>query len=73
MGKQPESERMRQGQMVVVGALVGAATGVAAALLLHRRVGRDDRTTAITPGEGLKLGLLLFGLLRAIASLGDEG
>jgi hypothetical protein len=41
-------------------------------MLLNRRAERSERTTAITTGEGLRLGILLFGLLRAIASLTDE-
>jgi gas vesicle protein len=54
------------------GALIGAFTGLIAAMLLTRRAERDERTTAITAGEGLKLGVLVFGLLRTIASLGDD-
>lgn len=61
-----------QTRTLVLGALVGAATGLVAAVLLNRRAAKEERTTAITLGEGIKLGLLVFGLLRAIASLGDE-
>ena len=57
---------------IFVGVFLGAATGLIAALLLNRRAKNDQRTTAITAGEGLKLGVLVFGLLRAIAALGDE-
>jgi len=57
---------------ILAGTLIGAATGLVAALLLTRRAERDERSTAITTGEGLKLGVLVFGLLRAIASLGDD-
>lgn len=57
---------------ILLGVIIGAATGLIAAMLLNRRAVRDKRTTAITAGEGLKLGVLVFGLLRAIASLGDE-
>jgi len=57
---------------LLMGALIGAFTGLLAALLLQRRVEKDERETAITTGEGLKLGVLIFGLLRAIASLGDD-
>jgi gas vesicle protein len=57
---------------ILFGVLIGGFTGLIAALLLTRRAAREDRTTAITAGEGLKLGVLVFGLLRAIASLGDE-
>lgn len=57
---------------LLMGALVGAFTGLLAAMLLQRRAEKDERETAITTGEGLKLGVLVFGLLRAIASLGDD-
>ncbi len=61
-----------RGRVILFGVLIGAATGLIAAMLLNRRALRDDRTTAITTGEGVKLGVLLFGLLRAIASLGED-
>ena len=61
-----------RGRTILMGVIIGAATGLVAAMLLNRRATRDDRTTAITAGEGLKLGVLVFGLLRAIASLGDD-
>ena len=57
---------------LLLGTLIGAATGLLAALLLNRRAERDERESAITTGEGLKLGVLVFGLLRAISSLGDD-
>lgn len=57
---------------LIAGALIGAVTGLLAALLLQRSAEKNERETAITTGEGLKLGVLLFGLLRAIASLGDD-
>jgi len=58
--------------LLLMGALIGAFTGLAAALLLQRRAEKQESETALTAGEGLKLGVLVFGLLRAIASLGDE-
>jgi len=63
---------MNKSNVIFGGALIGAITGLIAAILLTRRAERNDRETAITTGEGLKLGVLVFGLLRAIASLGDE-
>jgi len=57
---------------LVMGALIGAATGMFAALLLNRRADNNESETALTTGEGLKIGVLLLGLLRAIASLGDD-
>ena len=61
-----------RGRTLLMGALIGAFTGLIAAMLLDRRLRRDERSTAITPGEGIKLGVLIFGLLRAIASLGED-
>lgn len=59
-------------KVILAGALIGAVTGLVAALLLTRRAEREEKETAITAGEGIKLGVLVFGLLRAIASLGDD-
>jgi predicted membrane-bound spermidine synthase len=60
------------GRTIVLGVLIGAATGLMAALLLNRRARAAESTSAITTSDGLKIGVLVFGLLRAIASLGDE-
>ncbi len=63
---------MNKNRIIFFGAAIGAVTGLVAALLLTRRAEKNERETAITSGEGLKLGVLVFGLLRAIASLGDD-
>jgi len=61
-----------RGKTIFVGVLIGAATGLIAALLLNRRALKDERSTAITAGEGLRVGILVIGLLRAIMSLGED-
>ena len=61
-----------KGKTLFLGALIGAVTGLMAAMLLTRRAERNESSTAITTGEGLKIGALVFGLLRTIASLGDD-
>jgi gas vesicle protein len=63
---------MNKSRTLLLGALVGAVTGLIAAMLLERNAEKNEKETAITAGEGMKLGVLVFGLLRAIASLGDE-
>ncbi len=60
------------GRTIFFGVVLGATTGLVAAMLLNRRAERDSRSTALTAGEGLKIGVLLLGLLRAIGSLSDE-
>ena len=55
-----------------MGALAGAMTGLIAAMLLTRRAEEEGTQLSLTAGEGMKLGVMVVGLLRAIASLGDE-
>jgi hypothetical protein len=57
---------------ILSGALVGAFAGLIAAVLLTRRAESQGRETAISAGEGIQLGVLVVGLLRAIAALGNE-
>lgn len=61
-----------KGRTILIGVLVGAATGLVAAMMINRRVEATGESTAITTGDGLKLGVMIVGLLRAIASMGDE-
>ena len=63
---------MNRNKTLLFGALIGAVTGLIAANILQRNAEKNEKETAITAGEGMKLGVLVFGLLRAIASLGDE-
>lgn len=57
---------------LIIGAVVGALTGVGAAYLLLQRANRNENEVSVTTGEGLRLGLLILGLLRSIAALGDD-
>lgn len=61
-----------KGRFLLAGTVIGAITGLIAAMILTRRAERHERTTALTTGDGLKIGALVFGLLRAIASLGED-
>ncbi|MFH2101907.1 MAG: hypothetical protein ABIJ39_00930 [Chloroflexota bacterium] len=57
---------------LVIGAVIGALTGLGAAYLLTRRAEQKGEPLAINSGQGLKLGMLVAGLLRQILSLGEE-
>ena len=61
-----------KGRTLLTGALIGAFTGLVAAMLLNRHAEGEEKSTAITAGDGIKIGALVLGLLRAIASLGDD-
>jgi gas vesicle protein len=63
---------MNKGKTIFFSVLIGAATGLVAAMLLTRRAEKNASETAITAGEGIKLGVLVFGLLRAIAALSED-
>lgn len=56
---------------LLVGGVIGALVGVAAVYLYIQNNTVGEEPLDITPGEGVKLGVLVFGLLRSIASLGE--
>jgi hypothetical protein len=63
---------MMNNRILIFGALIGAATGLAAALILQRRSEQTGNEISLSTGEGIQLGVMVMGLLRAISSLGDE-
>lgn len=63
---------MNQNRTLLLGALLGAVTGLVAAMLLNRRAEEEGSELSLTAGDGMKLGVMVIGLLRAIASLGEE-
>lgn len=58
------------GQVLVIGAAVGLLTGLGAAYLLIQRAKRRAEAPNLNATEGIKLGLLVFGLLRQVSMLG---
>ena len=58
-------------QVLVIGAVVGALTGLGAAYLLIQRAKKRAEPPNLNAGEGIKLGLLVFGMLRQVAMLGS--
>ena len=67
-----EKRKTSSARPILVGAMVGAGAGVVAAMLLNRRAKKQERDTMITIPEAIQLGLLVFGLFRAISALGNE-
>ncbi len=70
--KQPLAKNTNRGSNLLFGVLIGAGAGLIAAILLNRRASKKGRQNSLTPSEGMQLGLLIFGLLKAISSLGDD-
>ena len=56
---------------LAIGALVGAVAGLAGAYLLVRRAEESGTRPRLDPGEGMRIGLLVMGLLRQVALIGD--
>ena len=56
---------------LVIGALAGAVIGAAAAYLFIQAAEKAGNQPKITPGDGMRLGLLVLGLLRQVAALGE--
>jgi len=63
---------MNQSRVLLFGALIGAFTGLVAAMILQRRADKTGTDISLSAGEGVQLGVMIMGLLRAIAALGDE-
>ena len=58
-------------KVLLAGGLIGVAAGLVAAYLLIQRAEKESKNPEINAKEGIKLGILIFGLLREIAQLGD--
>lgn len=59
-------------RVLLFGALIGAATGLVAAMMLQRRAEKTGNEISLSTGEGIQLGVMIMGLLRAISALGDD-
>lgn len=57
-------------KVLIIGGLLGTLIGVASAYLLIQNQ-KEEESLQVTPGEGVKLGVLVLGLLRSIATLGE--
>ena len=58
-------------QVLLIGGAVGLLAGLGAAYLLIQRSDRDEAKPVLNLVEGIKLGLLVFGLLRQVSQLGE--
>lgn len=58
-------------KVLIVGGVLGAAVGTLAAYLFVQSAGEDEKVD-VTPGQGIKLAVLVFGLLRSIAGLAED-
>ena len=66
MERQDESWKSR---LLLAGGVVGALTGLGVAYLMVQRAEHRGGDLELSSGEGLRLGLLLLGMLRQVADL----
>jgi len=61
-------------KVLVTGAVIGALVGIGAAYLYTQQAKREEgyEAPSMSAGEGVKLGLLLLGLLRSVADLASK-
>jgi hypothetical protein len=57
---------------LIIGTVTGAALGLAGAFLLTRRAEETGSEIAVSTGDGVRLGVMIVGLLRAVAALGED-
>jgi hypothetical protein len=59
-----------KGRVILAGGLFGALFGLGMAYLLTQRAERQGGELKLGTGEGIRLGLLLLGLLKQVSELG---
>jgi len=55
----------------IIGAVIGTLTGLGAAYMIIQRAQVENTQPKVTPGEGIKIGLGVLGLLRLVAEIGN--
>jgi high-affinity Fe2+/Pb2+ permease len=58
--------------LLILGGVVGALTGLGIAYMLTQRSEKEGGEIRLSTGEGVRLGLLVLGLLRQVGELGEK-
>ena len=65
-----DNEQNYQTRFMIIGAIIGAITGMGAGYLIAQNSQTNESETALSTGDGLRLGVMLFGFLRQLSQLG---
>ena len=60
-------------KILIVGGLLGLRSGVLAAYLFLHRSEQNAKDLNVSPGDGVKVGLGVLGVLKLISDLGERG
>jgi len=66
-----EEERSWKTRTLLIGAVLGALTGLGVAFAMVQRAEQRGEPIALNTGEGVRIGMGVLGLLRQIGRLGD--
>ncbi len=69
MNEIEKKKNAKKSRVLMVGAVIGALTGLGTAYLLTKNAEKEGEDLAISTGQGLKLGLLILGMLKQILQL----
>lgn len=64
-----EQDQNWKGRVILAGGLFGALFGLGMAYLLTQRAEREGGRLRLGAGEGIRLGLLMLGLLKQVSDL----
>ena len=70
--EQPAPDNTWKVKTLLIGAALGALTGLGAAYLLTKRAEQSGQQLTISTGKGVKLGMLVMGFVRQLLSVGED-
>ncbi len=67
-----EEDRSWKSRTLLIGAVIGALTGLGVAFALVQRAEQEGEKVKLNTGEGIRLGMGFLALLRQIGQIGGE-
>ncbi len=58
---------------LIIGAVVGLAIGLLGAYIVIQRSEQLDTLPELSPGDGVKVGLGILGVLRLVSDIAEKG
>lgn len=58
-------------RIIFIGGVIGALVGLGTAYMLVQRADKEGEELKLSTGEGIRLGMLVMGMMRQVSRLGD--